>query len=231
MTPASPSSKPRVAPVARPKSSAKATSAKISSDAPEGALFNAFSRLRKRVMIQTWILGFFTLALTAMLPFSGPIVRYFTMTPDGKLRYLIPLDVPNMTNHAILSWATTSVTEVMTMGFGDISKRLPLQRSRFTPKGWDAFVKAYLDSKFRERFKDSQLVLTTAPADTPVIIYQGFDETKTYQWIVQVPIVMTYATNNNVTRRQRAIVTMTIVRVPAEQTFGGIAIQSWLFGS
>ena len=42
-----------------------------------------------------------------------------------------------------------------------------------------------------------------------------------------MPVIMTYATNNNVMNKKRATVTLTIVRVAAEENPFGIAIQSW----
>jgi intracellular multiplication protein IcmL len=115
----------------------------------------------------------------------------------------------------------------MTMGFGDMDIRLPQQRKRFTPEGWEAFNKAFVAQKIGETFKQSQLVLTTVPSDTPVIIAQGPNAENIYQWIVQMPVIMTYATNNNAMRKERAFVTLTIVRVPADESSAGIAIQSW----
>jgi intracellular multiplication protein IcmL len=232
MTQAPTPSKPGASSPSKRQAPARPTAPKhgVSAKAPaalDGALFIAFDRLKKRVYVQTWLLATLSLVLTCALPFSGDIYRYFALLPSGEVQSLVGLDMPNMTNRAILSWATTSITEVMTMGFGDMDMRLPLQRARFTPKGWGAFLTTFEKIKVRETFKHSQLVLTTAPSNTPIVMYQGINQLKVYQWIVQVPVIMTYATNNNVTRRQRMTVVLTIVRVPSEQTFNGIAIQNW----
>ncbi len=56
---------------------------------------------------------------------------------------LIALTMPNMTNQAILSWATNSITEIMTFGFGDYNSHLSDQQVRFTPEGWTSFVNAF----------------------------------------------------------------------------------------
>jgi intracellular multiplication protein IcmL len=168
--------------------------------------------------------------LTILLPFSRPVYLYYALTPESKTRPLVGLNMPNMTNRAILSWATTSITEVMTIGFGDIDIRLPKQKNRFTEKGWDAYMKTFDRMKIRDAFKQNQLVLTTVPSNTPVIIGQGTNAERIYQWVVQMPIIMTYATNNNVMKKQRSTVTLTIVRVPAEENSFGIAIRNWNLG-
>lgn len=162
------------------------------------------------------------------LPFAKPINLYYAITPEQTVKRLTGLNMPNMTNRAVLSWATTSITEVMTMGFGDIDVRLPKQRGRFTQKGWDAYIETFNEMKIRETFKQSQLVLTTVPSNTPVIVGQGINIDNVYQWNVQMPIIMNYATNNNVTRRQRATVSLSIARVPFEENSFGLAIQNWV---
>ena len=65
------------------------------------------------------------------------------------------------------------------------------------------------------------------PSNTPVIMGQGVNIDQIYQWNVEMPIIMTYATNNNVMRKDRAIVSLEIVRVPAEQSSSGIGIKAW----
>ncbi len=193
----------------------------------EAALAATFERLRKRVVFQTWAVAGLAILLVGLLPFAQPVHNYYAMKPDKTGMRMVGLNIPNMTNRAILSWATTSITEVMTMGFGDMGVRLPKQRIRFTKNGWDIYNKAFIKQKIGEAFKQYQLVLTTVPSNTPVIVRQGVNPEEVYQWVVQMPVIMTYATNNNVMNKKRATVTLTIVRVAAEENPFGIAIQSW----
>ncbi len=186
-----------------------------------------FAFLKKCVHYQTWAILGLTLVFICLLPFSNGFVRYYAVNPEGKVRALGALTMPNMTDRAILSWATTSITEIMTMGFGDINTRLPRQRTKFTPKGWEAYMKSFEAMKIAEAFQNSQLVLTTVPSNTPVIVVQGVNPENVYQWDVQMPIIMNYATNNNVMKKQNGTVTLSIVRVPVEDNAFGIAIQKW----
>ncbi|MDD3028683.1 MAG: DotI/IcmL/TraM family protein [Alphaproteobacteria bacterium] len=186
-----------------------------------------FRKLKRRITQQMWIIGALCLALALLLPFTSPVDLYYAVTPKKEVRHLIGLPFPNMTSRAVLAWATTSITEVMTMGFGDMDVRLPQQRWRFTPKGWEAYMTSFQKMEIGKTFKQNQLVLTTVPSNSPVILRQGASLDGVYQWIVQMPIIMTYATNNNVMRRERAVVTLTIARVPSSQSFYGIAIKSW----
>lgn len=171
--------------------------------------------------------------LTVILIFGAPVLRpifiykYKTLSPDNQTRELIPLFNPNLTNRAVLSWTANSVTEIMTLGFGDFDAQLIAQRKRFTADGWKSFVRALDRRKVRDEFKGRQLILTSVPANIPVIVSQGEDPDYGYKWVVELPLIMTYATNNNVTKKSRTIVRLTLVRVPPRESVRGIAINVW----
>ena len=194
----------------------------------ESDALDAFDILKKQVVIQSWIMTALALLLTVVVPITRPIHIYHAINPEKKAILLVGLNTPNMTNRAILAWATTSITEVLTMGFGDLEVRLPMQKNKFTPKGWDDYVDYFKAAGIGRTFKQSQLVLTTVPSNTPVIINQGVNANDVYQWRVQLPIIMTYATNNSVMRRERRTVTLTLVRVPTDENPFGVAIQNWI---
>lgn len=177
--------------------------------------------------------------LSALIIFGGPVMKpsyhYLAMLPresdkpltPNEVMPLVPLSMPNMTHEAVLSWATTTITEIMTVGFGDFDKQIMAQRTRFTSLGWKSFLIAMRDGGMRDQFKKQQLILTSVPADTPVVVAEGPDEENTYQWQIEMPIIMTFATNNEVTKRQRSIIKLTIVRIPGKENIRGIAIKAW----
>jgi hypothetical protein len=170
---------------------------------------------------------FFGCLLAFGSPFFAPLYVFHSITPEGRTAILVPLDLPNLTNPAVVAWAATSVTEVLSYGFGDIEAKTIVQRQRFTPPGWKAFVKAFLSSKIIDTFKKGQMVMTTVPTDTPVILAQGVNNENRYEWKIEVPIITTFAANNNVFKPERGTIMMTIVRVPYDQNVAGIAIDVW----
>jgi Type-IV b secretion system, inner-membrane complex component len=191
---------------------------------------NRHAQLMKKITRQAYLIVGLLIAVIIFIPLTKPIYRYYARAPEQFINDaapLAPLMLPNLTNHAILSWAATSVTEIMTIGFGDFEAKLLNQKTRFTKDGWDAFVKAFLDQKIDQSFRQHQLVLTTVPSDTPVITSQGENLQHVYEWHVQIPVIMTYATNNNVTKPERSLIELTISRVAYEQSVSGIAIDSW----
>ncbi|MER2519078.1 MAG: DotI/IcmL family type IV secretion protein [Bdellovibrionales bacterium] len=190
------------------------------------------SRLYTIIQGEALMIAGLSLLLVLALPFGAPLYRYYARTENQPLEEahrnaMIALNIPNLTNRAILSWAATSVAEIMTFGFGDFETKLKQQKPRFTDPGWAGFVKEFIEKQVGEQFQQRQLVVTTAPADTPVIVSQGENKENIYEWHVQAPVIITFATNNNVTSSARAIVGMTIVRVPHEHNASGIAINSW----
>ena len=192
---------------------------------------NSILRLHKFIMMEAFIVTGLSFCFVLGQPFFQPNYEYFAITgeqTDVTTRQnspLIPLTMPNMTNPALLGWAASSITEIMTIGFGDFETKMLGQKWRFTQDGWNAFVGAFLGVKADEKFRLNQLVLTTVPSDTPVILSQGQNDDKIYQWVVQMPIIMSYATNNNVTKKEKAVVTLTIMRSAVSPS--GIAIDSW----
>jgi intracellular multiplication protein IcmL len=196
---------------------------------PKAAL-EQHRRLLRRIKRQGIAIALLGVFLVVAVPFLQPVSYYHALYPDGHNRLMSSLTIPNMTDRAILSWSATAITEVMTMGFGDYETRIGSQKWRFTPDGWDSFVKAFNKGDIGKTFKQSQLVLTTVPSNTPVIIWKGQNEKKIYSWKVQMPVIMTYATNNNVSRRSKAIITLTIVRVSTNDNPLGIGIQQWTVG-
>lgn len=163
-------------------------------------------------------------------PFFETVFQYYALDSSQHIMRLVALNKPNMTNQAILSWATNSITEIMTFGFGDYIPHLRSQQKRFTPDGWKGFVTAFDKVQLGQTFKERQLVLTTVPSDTAVILSQGPTPDHVYEWKVQMPVVMTYATNDNVTHRDHAIIELTISRVDPNDNPSGIAIKNWTVG-
>ena len=186
-----------------------------------------FDRAMKRLTRLAILIAFFGCGLAVGAPFFAPLYVYHSITPEGRTAILVPLDLPNLTNPAVVSWAATSATEILSFGFGDVEAKTVLQKRRFTKLGWKNFVKAFLTSKVSDAFKRNQMVMTTVPSDTPVILSQGINDDDVFQWKVEVPIITTYAANNNVIKPERGTIQMTIVRVPYEINTSGIAIDTW----
>src|SRR5271154_1363012 len=66
-------------------------------------------RLQSMVFSQTVVIVVLAVSLVFLSPVLKPIYHYYAYDPDGNVSTLDPLIMPNMTDHAVLSWAVTSV--------------------------------------------------------------------------------------------------------------------------
>jgi intracellular multiplication protein IcmL len=191
-------------------------------------------RLRWRKLVRlVRIQAFVILGLIAFFLFAIPVIRpvhSYWGRPDVAPPFsMASMSEPNLTDQAVLSWSVLAITEIMTFGFGDVDQRILAQRDRFTDDGWTSFLKGFVETEFYSRFKGNQLVLTTVPTNSPVIVGKG-EEKGEYQWVVEMPIIMTYATVDNIAHRKRGIVRLTIARIPSSQNKYGIGIKYWQMG-
>jgi len=193
----------------------------------EAGVLERYRRLTNLVTVQSLTIGIITGIMILGAPVMRPINAYYTLTPQHEKKELVSLFTPNLTSQAVLSWAATSVTEILTFGFGDFDQRIGMQHRRFTSEGWESFLRAMATQEVRQGFKSRQLVLTTVPSDMPVIVWEGYNDDQEYQWIVEMPVIMTFVTNNNVSKRSQNIVKLTIVRTPSRKNVGGMAIKKW----
>ena len=220
--------KPRPAPKKKPSSFFASEVVRLDVVPDEGAELAKYQRLFGILKFQARLIVVLVLVLIFGMPFFmfAP-KQYYSLNPKREARELMSLTMPNMTNAAVVSWVSTSITEIMTFGFGDYNEKITKQNSRFSPEGWKAFTKAFRDMKLGEHILQQHQVITTVPRDTPIISLQGPNKDDVYQWTVQMPVIITFATYNNVTTVQKNLIQLTVVRVPYSVSPMGIAIKNW----
>jgi len=157
---------------------------------------------------------------------NQPENRYFATTEDGRLIPMLPLNQPNLSTPALLSWVAQASTEVMTFGFNDYRRRLQEASRNFTKTGWESFTKALQESRMIETVETNQQVITAAPSGAPIVESEGLFNER-YQWVVQIPLVVTYQSGTK-TRSSRLLVTLVVVRVPRLESPNGIGIEQWI---
>ncbi|QQR69893.1 MAG: DotI/IcmL family type IV secretion protein [Alphaproteobacteria bacterium] len=154
---------------------------------------------------------------------SGHALEMLGRVPDTMP--MTPFDEPNVTQKAVLAWARTAVTDVMTIGFHNYDQALDRIRLRFTDQGWRRYAEALRKAGVKDRVVGNQQIVTAIPAGEPVIISQGRDKTRT-TWQIQVPVWVNYAIENK-SESRKVLVTLTLVRVPSRRRLDGVAIDLW----
>jgi intracellular multiplication protein IcmL len=153
--------------------------------------------------------------------------RYFATTADGRIMRLTPLNEPNMTTAALMSWIAQSSAEVMTFGFHDYQRRLQQSSRHFTRGGWESFTGSLNKSRTIESVEASQQVVTAQPRSAPVLIQEGVFNGK-YRWVVDLPLTVVYKSGGAGSRSDNLNIHLVIDRVSSLENPNGVGIEQWV---
>lgn len=183
------------------------------------------SLLRLSLLQGLTILGLLG-AMYFVIQVNQPENRYFATTEDGRLVPMVPLNEPNLSTPALMSWTAQAATEVMTFGFNDYRRRLQEASRNFTRRGWESFTTALQRARIIEMVEANQQVVTAAPQGAPIIVNEGLVAGR-YQWEIQLPMALTYQSGAK-TRKDSLLVTLVVVRVPRLENANGVGIEQWI---
>lgn len=82
-------------------------------------------------------------AMYFVIQVHQPENRYFATTEDGRLVPMVPLNEPNLSTPALMSWVAQAATEVMTFGFNDYRRRLQNHRETLRAAAGKALLALY----------------------------------------------------------------------------------------
>lgn len=192
---------------------------------------NEFYRDGYRSLLRLTLLqGFAILGLLGAMYFviqvHQPENRYFATTEDGRLVPMTPLNEPNLSTPALMSWVAQASTEVMTFGFNDYRRRLQEASRNFTRRGWESFTQALQKARIIEMVEANQQVVTAAPQGAPILESEALVAGR-YQWIIQIPVVLTYQSGARM-KSESWLVTVVVVRVPRLESPNGVGIEQWI---
>lgn len=187
---------------------------------------DGYRTLLKLALLEALIIVGLIFSMLFVIHVHQPENRYFATTEDGRLMPMVPLNQPNLSTPALMSWVAQATTEVMTFGFNDYRRRLQEASRNFTRTGWESFTTALQQSRIIEVVESNQQVLTAAPQGAPVLQSEGVVMGR-YQWVVQLPMILTYQAGTR-TRSDALLVTVVVVRVPRLESANGVGIEQWI---
>lgn len=187
---------------------------------------DGYRSILKLAVLQSVIIVGLILVMFYVIKIHQPENRYFATTEDGRLIPMVALNEPNLSTPALMSWVAQASTEVMTFGFSDYRRRLQEASRNFTRKGWESFTQALQRSRIIEMVETNQQVVTAAPAGAPIIQQEGLVGGR-YQWIVQLPLTLSYQAGSK-TRADNLMVTLVVVRIPRLESPNGVGIEQWI---
>ena len=229
--------KPQAAPTSNVAAgSSKPNAGATPSNVPRGALNSVVTRneyyrdgyrnIVKLALIEGIVIVLMVVTFIVYTNVHKGADRYFATTADGRILQLLPLDQPNMSTPAIMSWVSQAATEVMTFGFHDYQRRLQDASRHFTRLGWESFTTALQKSRIIEGVESLQQVVTAAPASAPILLQEGIFNGR-YRWVVKLPLTVTFRSGSQSTT-SNLNVTITIERVPTLESPNGVGIESWV---
>ena len=187
---------------------------------------DGFRNLIKIAVLQSVIIVGLILALIIHMNKSVSQDRYFATTADGRIMQLVPLDKPNMSTAALMSWVAQATTEVMTFGYHDYQRRLQQSSRHFTKRGWETFTDALQKAGIIDSVTAQQQIVTATPRSAPVLVEQGVLGGK-YRWIIQMPLQVSYRAGQN-SRVDNLNLNLVVERVPSLENPNGVGIEQWV---
>lgn len=155
-----------------------------------------------------------------------PENRYFATTEDGRLIPMVPLTQPNLSTPALLSWVAQAASETMSFSFSNYRRNLQESSRHFTRTGWESFSTALQQARIIESIEANTQEVSAVPRGAPILKSEGVFAGQ-YQWVVQLPMLLTYQSGSKV-RSDNWLITIVVVRVPRLESPNGVGIAQWI---
>lgn len=152
--------------------------------------------------------------------------EFYVALPNGTDIPLKALSRPNVSNQALLNWATLAATATFTLDFVNIDQDLANLRDYFTKHGYDNFIAALQETNTLTTISDKKLVLS-AVAIGPAVISAEYEDAGVHSWRVEVPITVSYLSVSEEEKRNK-IVYLTIIQVPTAEASKGLGIERYV---
>lgn len=122
---------------------------------------------------------------------SKPKPKYFAATDSGRIIPLIALNQPNLSDNALLSWASEALISLYSYDFLHYKKTFQENKKYFTSRGWRSFMDELERTKTLSTVKDKKLIVSAVLNGAPIVSNRYLLGGR-YTWEVQVPFQVTY---------------------------------------
>lgn len=184
------------------------------------------SRAGRILALLAVLAALLVLAMASLFAARQPLVRYFATTQAGELKAQSPADQANLRESELLSWATLTVIESMTLGYHDYELRLEQAARNFTAKGWASFVQSLQTERILRNLTGAQQVLYAQPMGAPVITRAGA-EGGYYHWYVDMKLELAFEGEGGTSATRGYALAMDIIRVPRGLHPLGVEVDNW----
>lgn len=139
---------------------------------------------------------------------------------------LVPLERPNVSTQALLSWVTLAATATFTFDFVNYKDQLEALKDYFTTDGYDNFVNSLQATGTLSTIEEKKLILS-AVSIGPAIVLMEEEQRDKHTWRIQVPLLIRYQSANvNETRKQ--VIEVLVTQVSTQDAPKGIGIAQYI---
>ena len=151
---------------------------------------------------------------------------YFATTSDGRVLPMVPLSDPLRSSRWLLTFASRTAVDALTMDFVNWRRTFARIRRRFSPQAYEDFYRAFETGGMKALVLDRQMVVSAVPENAPVIVATGVLSGRR-AWKIQIPMTVSYS-NGAGTTPKRYVVTMMVARVPTTINPYGVAVTQFV---
>lgn len=160
-------------------------------------------------------------------------VKYFAQKNDGTLTIMTPLETPNLSDKAIISWATNAIPDIYSFDNVNYLRHFNRVVGQYFSRAGGIKLMEALETGVpsqKDYIMENEFAVSTSISAPAVIEKQGTFEGK-YIWQVAVPVFVTYSNVLKKSEPQARVIRIIIERTPETQTDHGIEIVKFLMVS
>lgn len=194
-------------------------------------LRSTFYRDSYRKLVILLFLSWVIIAILALALFvqvgNKPKPTYFATTESGRIIKLVPLNEPNLSDRALIQWATNAVLAVYTYNFNNYRQVFQDSRQYFTDDGWQQFITALSQSRNLQAVQDKKLVLSAVVSSAPIVNREYVAGNGKYTWEIQLPVMVTYQSLSE-EFHENLVIVLRVQRVSTLDSSDGVGIISFV---
>lgn len=164
------------------------------------------------------------IAISVYLYMNKPKPIVFSVREEWRIKAAVPLDQSYTSAPDLLQWVSDAIRKSLVYDFYHYNDQLKASSQYFTMDGWKVFLNQLNIYANYNTVLANKMFITAAPASAPYILQQGLLSGR-YSWWVQLPVNITYASNDRSSTRNLTLQIL-VVRVSTLNNLAGVGIDN-----
>lgn len=147
---------------------------------------------------------------TQVMAVPNPI--YFKLTTDDQIIEQVPLDLPAISNAALLNLVNEAVNQAYTFNYRNLKNQVDILKPYFDERGLTSYVKVLREDENMSAVVPDKLIVSAKVQKAPQVVREGNLKGR-YTWQIKFPLLVRYE-NKSILRRQEMDMDIIVWRVP-----------------